>query len=169
MVKVLVPVDGSPNSMYAVRHVMQEFAKQRSIEIHILNVQAPLSRHIAQFVSRKSRASFHADQAAKALLPVRKALDDAGVPYSAHIETGKKAVVIAEMAGKLGCDHIVMSTARKNSFTRMLQASVTNQVLELTTVPVAVVAGDAVSKLERYGIPAGVGGAMTLMLLAVAD
>ena len=62
-----------------------------------------------------------------------------------------------------------MSTARKNSLTRMIEASVTNRVLELTTVPVEVIAGDAVSKLERYGIPAGIGGALALLLLVVAD
>jgi hypothetical protein len=73
------------------------------------------------------------------------------------------------MAQKLGCDRIVMSTARKNSVTRMLEASVTNRVLELTTVPVEVIAGDAVSKLERYGVPAGIGGLLALLLFAAAD
>ncbi len=82
---------------------------------------------------------------------------------------GSKAEVIAETARRLRCDHIVMSTARKNSLTRMLEASVTNRVLELTTVPVEMIAGDAVSKLERYGIPAGIGGALVLLLLAAAD
>jgi hypothetical protein len=51
----------------------------------------------------------------------------------------------------------------------MLEASVTNRVLELTTVPVEVIAGDAVSNLERYGIPTGVATAIGLMLFAVAD
>ena len=169
MVKVLVPVDGSANSMYAVRHVMKEFAKHRAIDIQLLNVQAPLPRHISQFVSRKNRASFHADEAVKAMLPARRALDEAGVPYVVHAETGSKAQVIAATARNLGCDHIVMSTARKNSLTRMIEASVTNQVLELTTVPVAVIAGGSVSRLERYGIPAGLGGAMAFLLLAVTD
>ena len=169
MVKVLVPVDGSPNSLHAVRHVINEHARHSGIEVHLLNVQAPFSRHIAQFASRRNRVSFHADEAEKALRPVRRALDAAGVPYTAHVEVGRKAEVIAETAQKLGCDHIVMSTARKNSLTRMLEASVTNRVLELTTVPVAVIAGDAVSKLERYGIPAGVGGTMAFLLFAVAD
>ena len=35
-----------------------------------------------------------------------------------------------------------MGTARKNSLTRMFESSVTNRVLELTTVPVEVIAGD---------------------------
>jgi hypothetical protein len=37
----------------------------------------------------------------------------------------------------------------------MLEDSVTNRVLENTPVPVEVVAGDAVSRLERWGLPVG--------------
>ena len=139
------------------------------MEVHLLNVQAPFSRHIAQFASRKNRDSFHRDEAEKALHPARRMLDGASVPHTAHIKVGKKAEVIAETARQLRCDQIVMSTARKNSLTRMLEASVTNRVLELTTVPVEVIAGDAVSKLERYGIPAGIGGTLGLLLFAAAD
>ena len=52
-----------------------------------------------------------------------------------------------------------MGTARQNSVTRMLEASVTSQVLETTPVPVEIVAGTAVSKWERWGLPAGLVGA----------
>jgi hypothetical protein len=60
-----------------------------------------------------------------------------------------------------------MGTARKSSITRMLEDSVTNRVLEATSVPVEVVAGDAVSKWERWGLPVGVLGLGGLLLLAV--
>lgn len=169
MLKVLVPVDKSRNSQHAVRHVIAACAKSGAMEVHLLNVQAPFSKNIAQFVSRKSREDFHRDEAEKALRPARRMLDGAGVAHIDHLEVGRKAEVIAAAARRLDCDHIVMSTARKNSLTRMLEASVTNRVLELTSVPVEVVAGDAVSNLERYGIPVGIGGALGLLLLAVAD
>ena len=169
MLKVLVPVDGSRNSQHAVRHIINEFRKNPAMEAHLLNVQAPFSKHIARFASRKNRDSFHRDEAEKALRPVRRMLDGAGVPHTVHIAVGRKAELIAETARRLRCDHIVMSTARKNSLTRMLEDSVTNKVLELTTVPVELIAGDAVSKLERYGIPVGIGGALALLLLAAAD
>jgi hypothetical protein len=70
---------------------------------------------------------------------------------------------------RVHCDQIVMSTARKNSLTRMIEDSTTNKVLELTSVPVEVIAGDAVSKWERWGIPAGVGTALALVVFAAAD
>lgn len=63
----------------------------------------------------------------------------------------------------------VMSTAHKNSLTRLVENSVTNKVLELTTVPVEVIAGDSVSKVERYAIPAGLGAALALLIAAAVD
>ena len=169
MLRVLVPVDGSPNSLHAVRNVVNQFMKDSSMEVHLLNVQPPFSRHIARFVSKKNRNDFHRDEGEKALREIRQMLGSFGIPYSVHIEVGDKAKLIAEAARRLRCDHIVMSTARKNSLTRMIEDSTTNKVLELTDVAVEIIAGDAVSKLERYGIPAGMGTALALLFLAAAD
>ena len=169
MLKVLVPVDGSPNSLHAVRHVVNQFMKSSAMEVHLLNVQPPFSRQIARFVSTKNRHDFHRDEGEKALQPVRQILGNFGVPYAVHIEVGDKAKLIADAARRVHCDQIVMSTARKNSLTRMIEDSTTNKVLELTSVPVEVIAGDAVSKWERFGIPAGIGTALAVLFLAAAD
>jgi Ca2+-transporting ATPase len=162
MLKVLVPVDGSRNCRFAVKHVIKEFMNNTAMEIHLLNVQPPFTRDIARFFSSKSLHDYHRDEAEKALGPVRQMLDGFGIPYSAHTEVGEKAKSITEAARRLRCDHIVMSTSRKNSFTRLIEDSVTNKVLELTPVPVEVIAGDAVSKWERYGVPAGIGALIAL-------
>ena len=168
MLKVLVPVDGSRNCQFAVKHVIKEFMNNTAMEIHLLNVQPPFSSYIARFVSRKSLHDYHRDEAQKALGPIKQMLDGFSIPYSAHAEVGEKANVITDTARRLNCDHIVMSTARKNSLTRLVENSVTNRVLELTSVPVEVIAGDAMSKVERYGIPAALA-AMLALLLAAAD
>ena len=168
MVKVLVPVGGT-GSTHAVRHVLNEIIKGTEMEIHLLNVQPPFSRHVAQFASRKSLADFHRDQADKVLAPAREILDKHRVPYAVHYALGHRAEVIADTAKRLRCHHIVMSTARKNSITRMLEDSVTNRVLELTPVPVEVIAGEHISKLERYGVPAGLGTALAALLIAAID
>jgi nucleotide-binding universal stress UspA family protein len=166
MLKILVPVDGSRNSRVAVQHVIKQFMNNTAMEIHLLNVQPPFSREIARFVSRKSLRDYHRDEAEKALGPIKKMLDGFSIPYSAHAEVGNRAKSIADAARRLRCDQIVMGTARKNSLTRLMENSVTNKVLELTPVPVEVIAGDAVSRLERYGIPAAIGVAATLLILA---
>ena len=92
-----------------------------------------------------------------------------GVPYSAHVKLGKKADIIVDEAKRLGCDRIVMSTARKNSLTRMIEDSTTDKVLEKTSVPVEVIAGESVAKLERFGLPGGLCAAIALLIVAAAD
>ena len=166
MLRVLVPVDGSRNCQCAVKHVIREFMNNTAMEIHLLNVQTPFSRDIARFVSRKNLHDYRLDEVEKALGPVKQILDGFGIPYSAHAEVGERAKCIADAARRLRCDQIVMSSARKNSLTRWIENSVTNKVLELTPVPVEVIAGDAVSKWERYGIPAGIGAVLVILLAA---
>ena len=109
MLRVLVPSDGSPNSQYGVRHVVSEFMKNRDLEIHVLNVQRPFSKHIGCFSSRRARIEFHQEQAEQALKPVRQALDRYGIPYTVHTEVGDKAYCIADAARRLQCHRIVMA------------------------------------------------------------
>lgn len=157
MLKVLVPVDGAGNSLVAARHAIAEYRRQNELEIHLLNVQPRLSRHVSRWINRRNRDDFYAEQADAALRDAHALLDAAGVPHQTHWRAGDRATEICRCANELGAHHIVMGTARKNSLTRMLEDSVTNAVLEKTTVPVEVVAGAAVSQAERWGVRAGLG------------
>ena len=69
MLKVLIPVDGTRNCEFAVRHVVRQFMNNTAMEIHLLNVQAPFSSYITRFLSRKSVHDYHHDEAEKALRP----------------------------------------------------------------------------------------------------
>lgn len=169
MKNVLLPIGTSRNAQFAVRRAIQEYLENPELEIHLLNVQMPLSRHIAQFLGQRTRDEYHRDQAAIALKPAIDLLQQHNIPYERHIRSGDRAMIIAAEAERLRCDHIIMATSRKNSLTRMLEDSTTSRVLELTQVPVELVAGDQVSKLERYGVPAGIGTALALVVAAAVD
>ncbi len=169
LLKVLVPVDGSANAVGAVGHAIIEYRRHHELELHLLNVQPRLSRHIARFVSGHDRDLWHHDQAQAALAGARAMLTQAGVPHQSHWVVGERVAEICAAAERLGVHHIMMGTARKNSLTRMLEASVTNRVLESTPVPVEIVPGNAVSKWERWGLPAGAIGVGGLVLLLALD
>ena len=166
VLNVLVPVDGSPNALRAVRHAIGEYRRDHELRLHLLNVQPQLSRHAARFVSRKDREGWLHDRADVAMSAAVALLTDAGVPHETHRAIGERAEEICRAALRLNVQRIVMGTARKNSITRMLEDSVTHKVLETTPVPVEIVAGDAVSKWERWGLPAGVFGLGGLLILA---
>jgi len=168
MLAILVPVDGSRNALGAVRHAIAQYRRDHALEVHVLNVQPRLSRHAARFVSRSDRERWLHDRADVAMAGAVALLTDAGVPHRTHRAIGSRAEEICRAAERLAVDRIVMGTARKNSLTRMIEDSVTHRVLETTPVPVEVVVGDAVSKWERWGLPAGVLGVGGLLVL-VAD
>jgi len=167
--KILLAVDESSHSLFAVRRAAREFLDKANVEIHLLHVRRPLSRHIARFVSKSDRASFYRDEAEKALKPCRDILDKFGIPYSQHVEKGDTAEVIVAAAERLHCDLILLGSARKRSLTRLLGDSTTRRVLDLSAVPVQIVPGEAISPLERYGLPAGIGAAVTALVLLAAD
>jgi nucleotide-binding universal stress UspA family protein len=167
MSKILLPVDGSPNAVRAARHVANHFLRDRNVEVHLLHVRTPLTQHVAAFLSRGTRARFHREEALKAMRPAREVLARFGIPYTEHVLRGDKAQAITKLAQMLGVDRIVMSTARKNSLTRLVEDSVTQRVLQLTDVPVEVVAGKSVSALERFGIPAGIAAALAVVIVAI--
>lgn len=169
MLKILVPVDDSPNSLRAVQRVVRDAFEHAAMEVHLLHVRTPLPRHVSRFVSKRNLTSYYEGESEKALRPARELLTRHNLPFAEHVEKGPKAQTIVAVARRLHCDHIVMGTARKNSLTRMLEASVTNKVLELTEIPVELVTGTAISRLEKFGLPAGIGAVLALLLLTMAD
>lgn len=169
MRRVLLAVDGSRASRYATRHVVDAFRTAGPLDVHVLHVQVPLRRHVAQFLGGPDRQSFYRGASERALLRTRRMLDDAGLTYSVHTKVGPRAELITATASKLGCDHIVIGSARKSAIARALEYSVASRVLELTTVPVVVIAGERPSRAERYGVPVGAGAALALLLYAAAD
>lgn len=167
--KVLLPVDGSPNSMKAVRYVVhRRLSRSDGAEVHLLHVRGRLPPYITRFLRRGEHESFDRDEAAKALAPARELLRRYNVPHVDHIATGDRVAAINTTAERLGVSEIVIGTARKNSLTRILQDSVSHKVLESARVPVRIVVGDTTSPIERFGVPAGIG-ALIAALLVVTE
>lgn len=165
--RILLPVDASANSLQAVEHVIARHAAGAALEVHLLHVRVPFSQYVARFLSRHDHQAYHQQEAERALAPARDMLNRSGVPHTDHVEYGDKAETIQRVAEQLGVQQIVMGTARKNSITRVVEDSVTNRVLEIVEVPVEIVVGRAVSRIERFALPAGIG-AVAAVLIAVS-
>jgi YjbE family integral membrane protein len=166
-VKVLVPVDGTPNSLQALRHVIDRYLAAHDVQVHLLHVRQPFSELVARFSSRGNRESYHWEAAQKALAPARELLRRSGVPHTDHVELGDKAETIQRVADEIGAAKIVMGTARKNSLTRLIEDSVTHRVLQTTKLPVEVVVGPAVSKFEFAGLSAAAAALLAVLVVVV--
>lgn len=142
MRKVVVPVDGSECSLRAVQYLVDRRAGRSNpadLDIHLVNVQVPLSRHTSQFVTHEQIAGFQHDEGTKALQGARALLDAAGAKYTVHTEVGWTAQVIVRLADSLQCDHIVMGTHGRGAFAELLVGSTTLKVLHLVRVPVVLI------------------------------
>ena len=162
---LLLPCDGTPNALLALRHAIDAFRQGDVRMIHLLNVQPPFSAYVARHVDRDVRADFHRERADEALAAARQLLDDTGVPYRAHSEVGDKARCIVDAARRLHCERIVIGTGRKSALVRAVENSLTGRLLESSPVPVEVICGAPAGALERVGIPAGVGVGMAWLLV----
>jgi nucleotide-binding universal stress UspA family protein len=163
MSTLLLPCDGSSSALLAVRHAIDAFRRGDVRLIHLLNVQPPFSAHVARHVGRDLREDYHSECADVALAEARQLLDAAGVPHVVHSEVGNKVRCIAEAARRLRCDRVLIGSERKSALVRVVENSLTNQLLERCPVPVEVVGGAPASVIERVGIPAGVGAGAALL------
>ena len=149
MLKALVPVDGSANSLGAIRHVIKLVKDREPLEIHLLNVQAPLHGDVTMFVNGQVVKEFHDEKAAAALAAACRLLDDNGIAYVRHTVVGHAADVIAAYASKLHCDKVIMGTRGLGAVTQLLLGSVTHDVIHRIDprIPVTLVK-DGIDKPE---------------------
>ncbi len=167
MNKILVPIDGSENSMDALRHVLRTNPAD-ALQVLVLNVQPLLTRRISRFVSAAERDAWRQERADAATHKARQELQRHRVSFAVKVALGARVDAISQTAEEEGCTKIVLGTARKNSLTRLVENSVTTRLLEDSPVPVEVVAGRQASTWERWGVPATLGAALAAAV-AVAD
>jgi nucleotide-binding universal stress UspA family protein len=140
--RVLLAVDGSPMSLQAVRRAIalrDELRQGGQVELHLVNVQRPLSSDVTRFIAGKTIEDYHREKGAEAVAAVRAELGAQHAPASEQLLVGEPGPMIAQAAARLGCDLIVMGARGLGSHTAALLGSVTQSTIEHAGVPVLVV------------------------------
>ena len=169
MNKVLIPVDDSSNALMALKHAVNMYGNDRQTHFHICNVQPTLYTHIRKFLSKQTINEWQAERAQTAAKSASEFLEKAGANFSFTYVTGDKGEALRDEAQRLGCNRIVIGTAKKNTLSRLFENSTTAKLLEISDIPVEVVTGKSLSTLERWGIPALGAGAATALMAGVID
>jgi len=138
--RILLAADASDNALRAVDYVIALRDRLGTpIDLHLLNVQRPVTGDVSAFVAREALRDYHHERGLKALERGRARLDERGVPYTYHLLVGPPWQMISEYAKDKACDHIVMGRRGLGSFTGGLLGSVAQKVLQLTEQPVTLV------------------------------
>ena len=127
----LVAVDSSDNALRAVAHAVGQAGEMNACALHLVHVQAWLSKEAAE-------AEF-AHRALDATARARATLDAAGLPWRLHVAMGDPAERILEQATQLRASGIVIGSRGLNVVESLLFGSVAYKVMHLSPVPVLVV------------------------------
>jgi nucleotide-binding universal stress UspA family protein len=153
MLKALVPVDGTDNSLAAIRHVVKLARGRESLEIHLLTVEPGLPGHATRHVAQELIDGYRRDEAEKVLAPARAILAQAGLAGEEHVRVGHVAHVIAETARSLRCDIVVMGTHGFGTVTQLLLGSVSHEAIHLMDPAIPVTLVKAASHDPTHGVP----------------
>lgn len=140
MSKILIPIDDSPGALRALAYLIKKIQTGReNAEVHLANVQFPLHGGVSTFIAAAQIKEIHQEDGAKALAGARTLLEQAGIPYKAHVFVGEPAEVLARFANEEGVDEIVMGRRGQNQISTMLLGSVSLKLLNLAAAPVLLV------------------------------
>lgn len=139
MYRILVPVDGSDEALRALEHAVRMARLIGEAEIHLVNVQPPISGSVGTFVGDDNVTRFHREESDNALAPARQLLEREGLPVHEAVRIGNTSQSIADYGKELPCDQIVMGTRGLGRISSIVLGSIATQVVHLTELPVTLV------------------------------
>ena len=126
--RILVPVDGSTNSLNAVSFIAsRQTLLGGNPEIELLNVQLPLPTRACRLVGQDAIQRYYEDEAEKVFEPARKVLEKVGVHASESFVVGEPAPSIAKAAEKINADLIVMGSRGQSAIKGLFFGSVSEE------------------------------------------
>ena len=157
--RILVPVDGSENSMHAVEFIASRTTLLGSNpEIEVLNVQLPLPARACRLVGQDSLTRYYEDEAAKVFEPVRAELNKVGFLAGEAFLVGEASDSIAAEAEKFGADLIVMGSRGQTALRGLFFGSVSNGVLAKSKCPVLMLRDKAAPQSDALKVGIAVDG-----------
>jgi nucleotide-binding universal stress UspA family protein len=140
--KILVPVDGSPASIRAVKLAIDQARAVAGASLVVMNVQNLATLGLDEGAGLMSSAWIEQEEARaadEALQPAATICDDAAVPYVTRSERGAVAATIDRLARAEHVTQIIMGTRGLGGVRGLLLGSVATQLLHLTDLPVTLV------------------------------
>lgn len=142
MLKFLVSIDGTENSLPAVHHVIRLKKENVPLSVVLLFVHyepTPFGA-VGGIVTPEHIKSLKGERSDEVFAAAEALLKGAGIEYLREFRVGQDiAAEIARMARERKCDAIVMGTHRGHPVLRSLTGSTASKAIHLADVPVTVV------------------------------
>ncbi|WP_051305097.1 universal stress protein [Chitinilyticum litopenaei] len=140
---LLIPVDGSAQSLRAVQAALLLREQEGCDELLLLHVQLPLIGRTRGFFTDADLDALYREDAERVFAPARALLQAADLPFRELRAIGQPAEMIVRVARQEKVAHIVMGTRGRGAATALLLGSVASKVLSAADVPVTLVNQEA--------------------------
>ena len=136
---IMIAVDGSPESLQAVRQALALVERGLRAEIALVNVQEAAS--LLELATQDSDdIAVAAVQAGEHLMsPCAALLDAAGVGYSMEVVLGEPGTVLVDMAEQIDADLVMLGARGMGAIESALVGSVSKAVISRCSRPVMVI------------------------------
>ena len=139
--KILVAIDGSKNSLRALKYAIRLSGKMSEpAELLLVNAHDDVAlRGAGQFVGKDVVKGYLDDLSRTELADAIQAAEKAKVRFETKMLRGQIAQSIAKAAADGGCDLIVLGSKGRSAIKDLLIGSVAQRVAALSEVPVTLV------------------------------
>ena len=133
---ILIPLDGSPDSVFACEIAMNLTCPDPAGRtFHLVNCAEP----IPSLIGGESRETLHEDQkneADKIFAQAKELMEKRGFACRTYFREGDPGGEIVQMVGELACEVVIMGTRGLGNLESLFLGSVSREVLKHSPVPV---------------------------------
>ncbi|MEW5762400.1 MAG: universal stress protein [Bacillota bacterium] len=140
--KVLLPTDGSDNSLRAAEYVVNLMRMQPDIKVTVINVYhvpAELKAFDHEHPFAPGLVSSVREMSRRYIAKTVAVFEQAGFTVESESLEGDPAQVIVDYAAKGGFDHIVMGSRGAGQWSGLIFGSVTQKVIPLAPCPLILI------------------------------
>lgn len=138
--KILVPIDGSPLSLEALRHALGLVGQGLRADLVLANVQPRASLYeIVVAHDPEVIKDVSAGAGAHLLEPAQALCRAAGVAFECEVVSGDPVSALCDLAEEHGCSAIVIGAHGKGAIASALLGSISHALVHASPVPVTIV------------------------------
>jgi nucleotide-binding universal stress UspA family protein len=140
MLRILLPVDQSPATLAAVRHVMQ--LAHHGLAVHVVLAHVEPEPGVLEVITVRDPevlAGATSGAAESAFGPAEELLKGMNIPYERDLSLGDPARVLLEVCERCHCRLIVIGSAERGDLHSVFFGSVSHAVANKAQVPVTLV------------------------------
>ena len=138
--KILIPVDGSMPSLDAVRYALRLQRDGLQASFVLATVQEPTYLYEMMLAPNSDvLEKVTGAVGARSLKDAQALFNTAGVPFESEIGSGSVPETLIEIAGRYGCEAIIMGARGWGALRSALLGSVSHAVLQASPMPVTIV------------------------------